>query len=44
MVAPGGPSREAFWEAITAGRTATRGITFFDPSGFRLRPRTPASS
>jgi len=35
VVAPGGPSREAFWEAITAGRTATRGITFFDPSGFR---------
>ena len=35
VVAPGGPEREAFWEAITAGRTATRGITFFDPSGFR---------
>ncbi|MET0512178.1 MAG: beta-ketoacyl-[acyl-carrier-protein] synthase family protein [Thermoleophilaceae bacterium] len=35
VVAPGGSGREAFWEAITAGRTATRGITFFDPSGFR---------
>jgi minimal PKS ketosynthase (KS/KS alpha) len=35
VVAPGGPTRDAFWDAITAGRTATRGITFFDPSGFR---------
>jgi minimal PKS ketosynthase (KS/KS alpha) len=35
VVAPGGPTREAFWELITAGRTATRRITFFDPSGFR---------
>ena len=35
VVAPGGRTRDAFWDAITAGRTATRGITFFDPSGFR---------
>jgi minimal PKS ketosynthase (KS/KS alpha) len=35
VVAPGGSTRDAFWERITAGRTATRGITFFDPSGFR---------
>ena len=35
VVAPGGATRDAFWERITAGRTATRGITFFDPSGFR---------
>jgi len=35
VVAPGGVSRDKFWEAITAGRTATRKITFFDPSGFR---------
>jgi minimal PKS ketosynthase (KS/KS alpha) len=35
VVAPGGPTRDQFWEMITAGRTATRGITFFDPSGFR---------
>jgi minimal PKS ketosynthase (KS/KS alpha) len=35
VVAPGGVTREKFWEAITAGRTATRNITFFDPSGFR---------
>jgi minimal PKS ketosynthase (KS/KS alpha) len=35
VVAPGGSTREAFWEQITAGRTATSRITAFDPSGFR---------
>jgi minimal PKS ketosynthase (KS/KS alpha) len=35
VVAPGGATRESFWDAITAGRTATRRITCFDPSGFR---------
>ena len=35
VVAPGGSTRDAFWETITAGRTATGKITFFDPSGFR---------
>jgi minimal PKS ketosynthase (KS/KS alpha) len=35
VVAPGGSTREAFWGSITAGRTATGRITFFDPSGFR---------
>jgi minimal PKS ketosynthase (KS/KS alpha) len=35
VVAPGGATREAFWELITSGRTATRRITFFDPSGFK---------
>src|SRR6266571_8586827 len=35
VVAPGGVTRDAFWEMITSGRTATRGITFFDPAGFR---------
>ena len=35
VVAPGGASRDAFWETITAGRTATRRISFFDPSAFR---------
>jgi minimal PKS ketosynthase (KS/KS alpha) len=35
VVAPGGCTRDSFWEAITAGRTATRRITFFDASGFR---------
>ncbi|MDM4718998.1 beta-ketoacyl-[acyl-carrier-protein] synthase family protein [Micromonospora sp. WMMA1363] len=35
VVAPGGASRDRFWKAITEGRTATRRITFFDPSPFR---------
>ena len=35
VVAPGSMGREGFWEMITAGRTATRRITFFDPSRFR---------
>jgi minimal PKS ketosynthase (KS/KS alpha) len=35
VVAPGGLSRKAFWSCITAGRTATRRITMFDPSTFR---------
>lgn len=35
VVAPGGVTRDAFWENITAGRTATGKITFFEPSGFR---------
>ncbi|MEV6206772.1 beta-ketoacyl-[acyl-carrier-protein] synthase family protein [Kitasatospora sp. NPDC051914] len=37
VVAPGGVGVPAFWELLTAGRTATRGITFFDPAGFRSR-------
>lgn len=35
VVAPGGPTREAFWRSITAGTTATRRISFFDPAPFR---------
>jgi minimal PKS ketosynthase (KS/KS alpha) len=35
VVAPGGVTRDSFWERITAGETSTRRITFFDPSGFR---------
>ena len=35
VVAPGGVTRDAFWKQITAGRTGTRKITFFDPQGFR---------
>jgi minimal PKS ketosynthase (KS/KS alpha) len=35
VVAPGGVTREAFWAMLIAGRTATRRITMFDPSGFR---------
>ncbi|AUG78302.1 beta-ACP synthase [Kitasatospora sp. MMS16-BH015] len=37
VVAPGGIGAPAFWEQLTAGRTATRGITLFDPTGFRSR-------
>jgi minimal PKS ketosynthase (KS/KS alpha) len=35
VVAPGGVTRDQFWERITSGKPATRKITFFDPSGFR---------
>jgi len=35
VVAPGGTDRESFWKMLTDGRTATRRITFFDPSGYR---------
>jgi minimal PKS ketosynthase (KS/KS alpha) len=35
VVAPGGTGREQFWELLTDGRTATRRISFFDPSQFR---------
>ncbi|GGQ80966.1 beta-ketoacyl-[acyl-carrier-protein] synthase family protein [Couchioplanes azureus] len=34
-VAPGGVGREAFWDLLSAGRTATRRISMFDPSAFR---------
>lgn len=37
VVAPGGVGTKAFWEGITAGRTATRMITAFDTTGFRSR-------
>jgi act minimal PKS ketosynthase (KS/KS alpha) len=37
VVAPGGIGRKAFWELLTAGRTATRIITLFDASAFRSR-------
>ncbi len=35
VVAPAGVGRERFWSTITCGRTATRRITFFDPSPYR---------
>lgn len=35
VVAPGGVDRESFWDEITAGRTATRRISYFEPSKFR---------
>ncbi|MET9908680.1 beta-ketoacyl-[acyl-carrier-protein] synthase family protein [Streptomyces sp. NPDC006476] len=37
IVAPGGIGVPAFWDLLAAGRTATRGITFFDPAGLRSR-------
>ncbi|MDW4905907.1 beta-ketoacyl-[acyl-carrier-protein] synthase family protein [Streptomyces sp. ADMS] len=37
VVAPGGVGREAFWSMLTAGRTATRRITSFDPAAFRCQ-------
>ena len=35
VVAPGGVTRDEFWDRITSGKPATRKISFFDPSGFR---------
>jgi minimal PKS ketosynthase (KS/KS alpha) len=35
VVAPGGITRESFWDQITSGRTGTRRISAFDASGFR---------
>jgi act minimal PKS ketosynthase (KS/KS alpha) len=37
VVAPGAIGREAFWDLLTAGRTATRRISLFDPAKFRSR-------
>jgi minimal PKS ketosynthase (KS/KS alpha) len=37
VLAPGGIGAKNFWALLSDGRTATRGITFFDPSGFRSR-------
>ena len=37
VVAPGGIGVPAFWDLLSHGRTATRGITFFDPAGLRSR-------
>ncbi|MGV9693193.1 beta-ketoacyl-[acyl-carrier-protein] synthase family protein [Streptomyces sp. NPDC003444] len=37
VLAPGGSGVKSFWGLLTEGRTATRGITFFDPSAFRSR-------
>jgi len=35
VVAPGGVTRESFWDRITSGKPATGRITCFDASGFR---------
>ncbi|MCB5181821.1 beta-ketoacyl-[acyl-carrier-protein] synthase family protein [Streptomyces antimicrobicus] len=37
VVAPGGIGVPAFWDLLANGRTATRGISLFDPTGFRSR-------
>ncbi|WP_238014783.1 beta-ketoacyl-[acyl-carrier-protein] synthase family protein [Dactylosporangium sp. AC04546] len=37
VVAPGGIGVKAYWDLLTAGRTATRDITLFDATGFRSR-------
>jgi act minimal PKS ketosynthase (KS/KS alpha) len=37
VVAPGAIGTKEFWSLISEGRTATRTITFFDPSRFRSR-------
>lgn len=37
VLAPGGIGVKSFWNLLSEGRTATRGITFFDPSSFRSR-------
>ncbi|WP_239334415.1 beta-ketoacyl synthase [Frankia sp. CiP3] len=35
VVAPGGTGSKEFWHLLTDGRTATRRLSFFDPSQFR---------
>ncbi|MFH8570276.1 beta-ketoacyl-[acyl-carrier-protein] synthase family protein [Streptomyces sp. NPDC017993] len=37
VLAPGGVGTKNFWGLLSDGRTATRGITFFDPAPFRSR-------
>ncbi|MFF9481981.1 beta-ketoacyl-[acyl-carrier-protein] synthase family protein [Streptomyces sp. NPDC014733] len=37
IVAPGGVGVPAFWDLLSAGRTATRAISLFDATGFRSR-------
>ncbi|MEV5852140.1 beta-ketoacyl-[acyl-carrier-protein] synthase family protein [Streptomyces anulatus] len=37
VLAPGGVGTKAFWELLTAGRTATRAVSTFDPTPFRSR-------
>ncbi|GHF81056.1 beta-ketoacyl-[acyl-carrier-protein] synthase family protein [Streptomyces sp. NRRL_ISP-5395] len=37
VCAPGGTGADSFWELMCDGRTATRGITLFDPSPYRSR-------
>ncbi len=37
VLAPGGTGTKNFWSLLSEGRTATRMITFFDPTPFRSR-------
>lgn len=37
VIAPGGIGVKEFWSLLSEGRTATRGITFFDPAPFRSK-------
>jgi minimal PKS ketosynthase (KS/KS alpha) len=37
VVAPGAIGKKEYWSLLSEGRTATRGITFFDPAPFRSR-------
>ena len=37
VIAPGGIGVKNFWSLLSEGRTATRGITFFDPAPYRSR-------
>jgi minimal PKS ketosynthase (KS/KS alpha) len=37
VVAPGGPSREEFWQRIVGGKPAIRRISAFDPTDYRSR-------
>src|SRR5256885_8464222 len=37
VLAPGGIGTKGFWNLLCDGRTATRPISFFDPSAFRSR-------
>jgi act minimal PKS ketosynthase (KS/KS alpha) len=37
VVAPGAIGTKNYWDLLTAGRSATRAITFFDATGYRSR-------
>jgi act minimal PKS ketosynthase (KS/KS alpha) len=37
VVAPGGIGTQRYWDMLTAGRTATRTLSLFDPGQFRSR-------
>lgn len=37
VIAPGGIGRQNYWDLLTAGRTATRALSFFDARPFRSR-------